>query len=98
MENIKNRQQIAVIIDWQVRLSRNTEVIEVRPMSFDPSRTRLKPIYLETGDLTMVVPAVSEEAAEEKARNIARHIISVGLWGTEIWDLSNFLASIERLL
>jgi hypothetical protein len=98
MENIKGKEQIAVLIDWQVKVSRDVEVIEAKPMSLNPARVRLQPIYLQTGELSMVVPAVSEEAAEEKARNIARHIVSIGLWGIEIWDLDNFLASIEHLL
>jgi hypothetical protein len=98
MENIQKSEQVAVLIDWQVKLSQGGEVIEVNPMSLDPERIRFKPIYTETGALTIIVPAVSEEAAEEKAREIARHIDSVGLWGTEIWNLNGFLASIERLL
>jgi hypothetical protein len=98
MENIKRREQVAVLIDWQVRVSREVEVGEVKPMNLDPNRIRLNPVYLPTGELTMVVPAVSEESAREKAGNIARHIVSVGLWGIEIWDPPEFVASIERFL
>jgi Tfp pilus assembly pilus retraction ATPase PilT len=88
----------AVLIDWQVKVSQYIEVIEVKPMSIDMSRTRLKPIFLSSGELFIVVPAVSENAAEEKAKNIARHIASAGAWGMEIFDHPVFLASIEKLL
>lgn len=98
MENIKKREQVAVLVDWQLRVSREIEVTEIKPMSLDPNRIRLNPVYLQTGDLTLVVPAVSEESAREKAENIARYIASIGLWGIEIWDPAEFLASIERFL
>ncbi len=98
MENIRKQEQVAVLIDWQVRVTREVKVTEIRPMSLDPARVRLNPTYLEMGDLAMVVPAVSEESARERAENIARHIVSIGLWGIEIWDPPEFLASIERFL
>ncbi|HUI30554.1 MAG TPA: hypothetical protein VLX91_10085 [Candidatus Acidoferrales bacterium] len=98
MENIKCKQQVSVLMDWRVRISQNLEVIELRPLSLDPSRIRLMPVYLETGEMSIVVPAASKEAAEEKAKNIATQIASVGLWGTEIWDRDGFLASIESVL
>ncbi len=98
MENIGIKEQVGVVIDWQVKVTRTSEIIEAKPMSVEPARIRLYPVYLETGEMTMVVPAVSEEAAEEKAKNISRHVVSVGLWGEEIWDFTNFLASIEKFL
>lgn len=88
----------AIVIDWQVEVSRDIEVIGIKPMSIDMSRTRLKPIFLVTGDLSIIVPAESEDAAKEKAMRIGRHILSSGIWGLEIWDLQSFLASIEKLL
>jgi hypothetical protein len=98
MENVRKREQVAVLMDWQVKVSREMEVTEIKPMRLDPSRIRLNPVYLQTGDLTMIVPAASEESAREKAWNIARHIASIGLWGIEIWDPPEFLASIEEFL
>lgn len=86
-----------LLVDWQVRVSRNLEVIEIRPMSLNMSRTRLKPIFLETGDLSIVIPAVSRIVAKGKAENIARHIASAGVWGMEI-DHAGFVATMERLL
>lgn len=88
----------AILIDWQVRVSRDIEVIEIKPMRVDMSRTRLKPIFLENCDLSIIVPAESEAAAKERATKIARYIVSSGIWGLEIWDLHSFLASIEKLL
>ncbi len=86
------------VIDWQARVSRDIDVIEVKPMSVDMSRTRLKPVFLESTDLSIVVPATCEEEAKKKAENIARHIVASGVWGLEIWDLPSFLSSIEKLL
>ena len=98
MENTGNRQQVTVLTDWHVKVSQDLAITGILPMKFDPARTRLLPSYLETGEMSIIVPAVSHEAAEEKAKSIAREIASVGLWGTDIWDTASFLASIERLL
>jgi hypothetical protein len=75
--------------DWEVKVSRELEVIEAKQMSIDMSKTRLKPIFLFTSDLSIVVPALSEEAAKEKALNIARRIESAGVWGSDLLDLTD---------
>ncbi len=98
MENIMTKQQTAVLIDWQVRVTRDLDITRISPMTRDHTRVRLLPSYLETGQMSIVVPATSKEAAEEKAKNIAREVISSGLWGAEIWNSEGFLASIERFL
>jgi len=87
-----------VSIDWNVKISKDMEVIDIKPMSRDMSRTRLKPVFLETGELMIIVPATSEESAKEKTKNICRRIASAGAWGLEIWDFTKFLSSIEDLL
>jgi hypothetical protein len=66
-------------------------------MSVDISETHLMPVFLPSGELFIVIPAVSENAAKEKAVNVARHIASAGAWGMEI-DHDGFLPSIEKLL
>jgi hypothetical protein len=98
MENIERSQRAALLLDWQVRVSKDAEVTDIKVMTLDPTRLRLHPGYLETGELTMVVPAESIEAAVRKAKDIARYIGSSGLWGIEIWDQGGFLASIEQFL
>ncbi|HUI30434.1 MAG TPA: hypothetical protein VLX91_09475 [Candidatus Acidoferrales bacterium] len=76
--------------DWQVIVSRSFDVIEMKQMSMDMSKTRLKPIFLSNGDLSIVVPATSDEAAKERASNIARRIASAGVWGMDLLDLTDF--------
>jgi len=100
MEDNKNkkRNMDTVMIDWNVKVSQDIQVIEIKPMSRDMSRTRLKPVFLDTGELIMIVPASSEESAKEKTKSIAQHIVSSGVWGMEIWDQTSFLASIKKCL
>ena len=88
----------AAMIDWNVKMSRDTEVIEIRAMNRDMSRTRLKPVFLETGELNVIVPGISEESAREKAKKICQLISSSGVWGMEIWDMPAILASIQSSL
>jgi len=88
MEKKKNSES-AEVRDWQLTVSREPEVIETKQMSIDMSKTRLRPIFLSTGDLSIVVPASSEEAAKEKALNIARCIESAGVWGSDMIDLTD---------
>lgn len=78
------------VTDWQVVVSRDNRIINVRQMSIDMSRTRLKPVFSLTGDLLIVVPGVSEEAAKTKAVDIARRLSSAGKWGVDLLDLSYF--------
>jgi hypothetical protein len=73
--------------DWQVVLSRDREVIEVKQMSIDMPNTRLKPVYSTTGDLTIVILAESRKAAESRGQRIADRISAAGLWGLDFLDL-----------
>ena len=88
---------ISVLIDWQVKVSRDIKVTEIKPMSVDPTRMRFMPIFLSTGELYTIVPADTESAAVEKAEKIAQYIAAAGVWGMEI-DHAGFLATIEKLL
>lgn len=96
--NSERNASAAVLVDWQVKVSRDIEVTELRPLGLDMSRTRLKPVFLDTGELFIVIPAVSEEETKEKAKNIARHIVSEGAWGMDMWDIPSFLTMIEKWL
>ncbi len=100
MENLFHgkTELVGVVIDWDVKVSRDFEVTQIRPLSLDHARNRLSPSYLPTGELHIVVPAMSEDTAKERATNIAKQIASAGFWGEEIWNFSNFLESIEALL
>ena len=73
--------------DWQVIVSREKQVIEVRQMSIDMPNTRLKPIYSAAGDLTIVILAESKKAAENRGQRIAGRIAEAGLWGLDFLDL-----------
>ncbi len=84
--------------DWQVKLSKDVVVLWVKQMGGDMSMLRFKPVYLPNGELLIVIPAISQESAVQKARRIAGHVASVGAWGIEIWDVQAFTSSIEALL
>lgn len=73
--------------DWQVVISREKQVLEVKQMSIDMPNTRLKPVYSSTGDLTLVVLAESRKAAENRGHRIASRIADAGLWGLDFLDL-----------
>lgn len=73
--------------DWQVVVSRDNKVLEVKQMSIDMPNTRLKPIYSMTGDLTIVILAESRKAAENRGQKIATRIADAGLWGLDFLDL-----------
>lgn len=73
--------------DWQVVVSRENRVLEVKQMSIDMPNTRLKPIYSTTGDLTIVILAESRKAAENRGQKIATRIADAGLWGLDFLDL-----------
>lgn len=73
--------------DWQVIVSREKEVLDVRQMGIDMPNTRLKPIYSAAGDLTIVVLAESRKAAENRGHRIASRIADAGLWGLDFLDL-----------
>lgn len=73
--------------DWQVVVSRDQQVLEVKQMSIDMPNTRLKPIYSAAGDLTIVILAESKKAAENRAQRIAARIADAGLWGLDFLDL-----------
>ncbi len=73
--------------DWQVVLSRDKSVIEVKQMSIDMPNTRLKPVYSAAGDLTIVILAESSKAAESRGQRIADRIATAGLWGLDLLDL-----------
>lgn len=73
--------------DWQVIVSRDKQVLEVKQMSIDMPNTRLKPIYSTAGDLTIVVLAESRKAAESRGQRIADRISAAGLWGLDFLDL-----------
>lgn len=73
--------------DWQVVVSRDKQVLEVKQMSIDMPNTRLKPIYSTTGDLTIVILAESRKAAESRGQRIADRISTAGLWGLDFLDL-----------
>lgn len=84
--------------DWQVKLTKDVVVLWAKQMGVDKSTLRFKPVYLPTGELLIVIPAISQESAVQKARRIAAYVASVGAWGMEIWDVQAFTSSIERLL
>lgn len=73
--------------DWQVIVSREKQVVEVKQMSIDMPNTRLKPIYSANGELTIVVLAESRRAAENRGQRIAAKIADAGLWGLDLLDL-----------
>lgn len=73
--------------DWQVIVSRDNEVVDVKQMSIDMPNTRLKPIYSTSGDLTIVILAESRKAAENRGKQIAAKICDAGLWGLDFLDL-----------
>ncbi len=73
--------------DWQVVLSRDKQVLEVKQMSIDMPNTRLKPVYSTNGDLTIVILAESKKAAEGRGQRIAARIADAGLWGLDFLDL-----------
>ena len=73
--------------DWQIVVSREKQVLEVKQMRVDMPNTRLKPIYSATGDLTIVVLAESRKAAENRGHRIASRIAEAGLWGLDFLDL-----------
>ncbi|HQT92205.1 MAG TPA: hypothetical protein PL001_09300 [Candidatus Kryptobacter bacterium] len=73
--------------DWQIVVSRDKRVLEVKQMTIDMPNTRLKPIYSATGDLTIVILAESRRAAESRGQRIADRIASAGLWGLDFLDL-----------
>ncbi len=76
--------------DWQVTVSQELEIIGIKQMGMEMSRTRLRPVFLSSGDLLIIIPAVSEEAASQKAMKIARRIASAGVWGMDLLDLTDF--------
>jgi hypothetical protein len=84
--------------DWQVRLSKDLVVISAKLVGGDMARMRFKPVYVPSGELLIIVPAISQGSAVQKARRIAAHLASAGAWGAEIWDVQAFASSIENLL
>lgn len=85
----REKSEDAEPTDWQAVISEDQEIIEVKRMGIDMCNTRLRPVYTPIGDLTIVVPAVSEEAARKKALHIAQRIASAGLWGLDLLNLSD---------
>ncbi|MFZ1080932.1 MAG: hypothetical protein WAO19_03305 [Candidatus Kryptoniota bacterium] len=83
------RTESPQIADWQVVVSRDNRIIHVKQMSMEMSRTRLRPVFSLAGDLIIIVPGISEEAAKAEAGNIARHLSSAGKWGVDLLDLAD---------
>jgi hypothetical protein len=75
------------LTDWQVVISENQEVLEVRQMSIDMSNTRMKPVYSPRRELTIIILAKSEEMAKRKAVYVAQRIADAGLWGLDLLNL-----------
>ena len=86
------------IVDWDVEISGNLELKRVKPLNSNVPHTRLKPTYDNRRHLFIIIPAASMEEAIRRAQAIARQINDSGIWGTEIWNTTSFLASIEHLL
>ena len=78
------------ISDWEVTVSKELEVTGTRQMGMDMSKTRLRPVFLSSGELLIIIPAASEKEAGEKARKIAKQIAAAEIWGMDLLDLSNF--------
>ncbi len=87
MENDSNKESIKVS-DWQVTVSQGLEVVDIKQMTIDMSKTRMKPVFLSSGDLVIIIPATSEETAQEKALKIARRIASDEIWGIDLLDFT----------
>lgn len=75
--------------DWRVTVSRDHQVLEVEQLDTDMPDTRLKPIYSESGELTLVILAESRRVAENRCKRIAARISDAGLWGLDFLDLIN---------
>jgi hypothetical protein len=88
MENDK-RSENSRVSDWQVTVSRGLEMVNIKKMTIDMSKTRLKPVFLSSGDLVIIIPATSEQAAREKGLSIAQRIASDGTWGIDLLDFTN---------
>lgn len=88
MEKDKKNKELK-LSDWQVTVSRDIEVVDLKQMSIDMSKTRMKPVFLSSGDLVIIIPAASKEAAKEKGLMIARRIASDGIWGMDLLDFTD---------
>lgn len=80
----------AKVTDWQVVVSKEIRIVEIREMTINMKHTRLKPVYSSAGDLTIVIPAESEDDAKKRALELAEHIASAGLWGLDFLNLADF--------
>jgi hypothetical protein len=72
------------IEEWEVVVSRDIHVIEVKKMNNDMPGMWQGPLFYSSGDLNIVVPGISEEAARENAKYIARCIASAEMWGFDL--------------
>ena len=89
-EHRKNgRTESGKAADWQVVVSKEMKIVEVKEMPINIKHTRLKPVYSSTGDLMMVILAESEDDAKKKALDLAGRIASAGLWGLDLLNLSD---------
>ncbi|MFZ1081338.1 MAG: hypothetical protein WAO19_05360 [Candidatus Kryptoniota bacterium] len=70
-------------------MSHDIQITNVKQMSVEMPRTRLKPVFSLAGDLIIIVPGISEEAAKEQAGDIARRLSSAGKWGADLADLGD---------
>ena len=88
MENDQKNENPKAI-DWQITVSQSLDIMNVKKMTIDMSKTRLKPVFLSSGDLVIIIPAVTEQAAREKSLSVARRIASDGTWGIDLLDFTN---------
>jgi len=93
MENDKNESTKSN--DWQVTISQSLEVVEIKQMTIDMAKTRLKPVFLASGNLVIIIPAVSDREAKERALKIARQIASDKIWGMDLLDFTDFTGDRE---
>lgn len=75
--------------DWRITVSRDRQVLDVKQMTTDMPDTRLRPIFSDAGELTIVILAESKRAAENRGIRIASRIADAGLWGLDFLDLIN---------
>ncbi|MFZ1081129.1 MAG: hypothetical protein WAO19_04305, partial [Candidatus Kryptoniota bacterium] len=78
------------IVDWIVEVSRDMKIIVVKQIGNEMAPTRPKPVFTPEGDLIIVVPGLSEQAARAETKSIASYISSAGLWGIDILDFIDF--------